>query len=155
MKPEQQSEFFARIGDTVPQEVAMAIMEVPPEFSGVPKSRHDLITARALEIQHGSEIAAINELEEAIETAEGALEAARDEVRIEAGVTDGGKFNELAAPFEQKPVGPWLRKHKENGAEVIRVVDLDRGVERVATPEEIERGVFYNSYDEYKERRTL
>ena len=37
------------------------------------------------------------------------------------------------------------------GAEIIRVVDLDRGVERPATPDEIERGVFYTSYENYKE----
>jgi hypothetical protein len=155
MKPDEQSQLFGRLGDNVPQEFAMAIMEVPPEFAGVPKSRQDLITARALEIQHGPEMAAINELEEAIATVEGALEAARDEVRIEAGVNDPRKFDELAAPFEQKHAAPWLRKHKENGAEVIRVVDLDRGVERVATPAEIAQGVFYNSYDEYKEGMVL
>jgi hypothetical protein len=32
----------------------------------------------------------------------------------------------------------------------MRVVDLDRGVERLATPEEIERGVFYKNYEDYR-----
>ena len=43
------------------------------------------------------------------------------------------------------------RARDDNGAEIIRVVDLDRGVERPATPDEIERGVFYTSYENYKE----
>jgi hypothetical protein len=34
--------------------------------------------------------------------------------------------------------------------EEIRVVDLERRIKRPATPEEIERGVFYGSYDEYQ-----
>jgi hypothetical protein len=31
------------------------------------------------------------------------------------------------------------------------VIDLDRGVERQATPEEIERGIEYQDYDHFKE----
>jgi hypothetical protein len=33
---------------------------------------------------------------------------------------------------------------------IIRVVDLDRRVERIAMPEEIEQGVFYKNFDDYK-----
>ena len=35
-------------------------------------------------------------------------------------------------------------------AEEVRVVDLDKGVERVATQDEIDRGVFYDSADGYR-----
>jgi hypothetical protein len=71
---------------------------------------------------------------------------------LEAGVADERKFNEMAAPIETKHDAPWLRSGKdETGAEIIRVVDLDRGVERPATPDEVERGVFYTSYEHYKE----
>jgi hypothetical protein len=31
------------------------------------------------------------------------------------------------------------------------VVDLDRGVERLATPEEMERGIEYRDYEHFKE----
>jgi len=127
----------------------MAVLELPPEYSGVPKSRHDLIAASALQAQHGPEIAEIAELEEAITAAESAVETGRDEVRLEAGVTDPRKFDELAAPIETKHAAPWLRRRVENGAEVIRVVDLERGVERQATPAEIECGVFYRDHDDY------
>jgi hypothetical protein len=121
MKPEEQTQFFARLGGNIPPEVAMAIMEMPAALSGVPKSRHDLITASALQAQHGAELAEIVELEEATTAAESAVEAARDEVRIEAGVHDIAKFNEVAAPYENA-AGPWLRKWRENGVEVVRVV---------------------------------
>jgi len=75
-------------------------------------------------------------------------------VRLEAGALDERKFNELAAPIEEEHAAPWLRRHKDmGGAEEIRVVDLDRGIERLATPEEVEQGVFYRNYDHFKERK--
>jgi hypothetical protein len=152
MKGNDQKNYFARHGDNLPAEVAMAILEMPPEFSGVPKSRHDLMKTRALEAQHGPEIAEISELEEAIAAAESAVETGRDEVRLEVGVHDERKFNEMTAPVEAKHDAPWLKRSKSaGGAEEIRVVDLDRGVERPATPDEIERGIEYRDYDHFKE----
>jgi hypothetical protein len=154
MKGSEQKNYFARYGDNLPGEVAMAILEMPPEFSGVPKSRHDLMRTRALEAQHGPEIAEIAELAEAIMAAESAVETGRDEVRLEVGVLDEREFNEMAAPVEAKHDAPWLKRSKgPNGAEEIRVVDLDRGVERPATPEEISNGVEYRDYDHFKEGR--
>ena len=91
----------------------MAILEMPPELSGVPKSRHDLLTDRALNAQHGPEIAEITEMEEAIAAAESAVETGRDEVRLEVGVHDERKFNEMAAPIEAKHDAPWLKRTQD------------------------------------------
>ena len=58
----------------------------------------------------------------------------------------------MAAAIEAKYDAPWLKRSKNSGGvEEIRVVDLDRGVERLATPDEIERGIFYNDFEHYKE----
>ena len=112
------------------------------------------MTTRALEAQHGPEIAEISELEEAIAAAESAVETGRDEVRLEVGVQDERKFNEMAAPIEAKHDAPWLKRSRNsNGAEEIRVVDLDRRVERPATPEEIACGIEYRDYDHFMEGR--
>ena len=154
MKADDQTKYFARYGDNLPTEVAMAILEVPPEFSGIPKSRHDLMMGRALEFQHGPEVAGIAELEEAIAAAESAVETGRDEVRLEAGI-DERKFNEMAAPIEAKHDAPWLRKATRDGVETILVVDLEKRVGRIATPEEIETGIYYRDYDHYKEGKAL
>jgi hypothetical protein len=70
-------------------------------------------------------------------------------VRLEVGVHDQRKFNELAAPVEAKHVAPWLKRGLQDGVEVIRVVDLEKGVERLATPAEIESGVYFKNYDDY------
>jgi hypothetical protein len=98
--------------------------------------------------------AEIDELEEAIAAVESAVEAAREEVRVEAGVLNERDFNDLGASTEQRHRAPWLRRRRDaNGTEQIRVVDLERRVERLATPDEIERGVFYESYDEYQKAK--
>jgi hypothetical protein len=148
MKPEKQAEYFLKNGDNLPAEVSQAIVELPAEFSGVPQSRHDLLTEDALSKQFGEAIAEIKEIEQAIEAAESSVEASRAEIREEVGV-DPVKFDELARPIEAKQSAPWLRKSRENGADVIRVVDLEKRVERVATPEEIETGVYYRDYESY------
>lgn len=152
MKPEDQSKYFATQADNLSNDVAMAILEMPPEFSGVPKSRHDVLSKSALDARYGPEIAEIADLEEAIAAAESAVETGRDEVRLEAGALDERKFNELTAPIEAKHDAPWLRRTKtSSGAEETRVVDLDRGVERPATPEEIESGIEYRDHAHYME----
>jgi hypothetical protein len=91
----------------------------------------------------GSEL---KELERAIEAAESAVEAGRDEIRLEAGVFDPHKFDQLAAPVEQKVNAPWLRKRNDK----INVVDLERREERPATPAEIETGVYADDFDAYQ-----
>jgi hypothetical protein len=72
-----------------------------------------LLTERALAARHGPEIAEIVELEEAIAAAESAVETGHDEVRLEVGVHDERKFNEMAAPVEAKHDAPWLRRAKK------------------------------------------
>jgi hypothetical protein len=148
MKPEKQAEYFLKNGDNLPAEVSQAIVELPAEFSGVPQSRHDLLTGDALSKQFGEAIAEIKEIEQAIEAAESTIEAGRDEVCLEVKM-DLHEFNKLAAPIEAKQSAPWLRKSRENGADVIRVVDLEKRCERPATPEEIETGVYYRNYESY------
>jgi hypothetical protein len=109
-------------------------------------------TERALNAHYGDAIGEIKEIEKAIEAAESSVEAARDEVRLEVGIHDPTKFNELAASVEAKQDAPWLRRRKNSdGAEGIVVVDLDQGVERPATPEEAERGIFYSDFEQYKQ----
>ncbi len=154
MKPDELTHYFAKYGDNLPTEIAQAVTELPAEYCGVPQSRHDLLTERALDAQFGNAIAEIKEIEQAIEAAESSVEAARDEVRIEVGIHDPAKFNELAAPIEAKHSAPWLRRRQgANGAEEVRVVDLERGVERQATPEEIAEGIVAATLDEYNQRK--
>jgi hypothetical protein len=103
--------------------MALAIVEMPAEFSGVLESdRHAPVDA-ALQAQHGDAMKDLVELERAIEITENAVEAARDEARQETGLSPHD-FDEGAAPFERKAIGPqhWIKKFTEGGKEVIRVI---------------------------------
>jgi len=150
MKPEELSNYFARYGDNLSAEIAQAVIELPPEYSGVHRLRHDLLTERVLDVQSGDAIQKMKEIEQTIEAAESSVEAARDEVRLEVGIYDTAKFNGLAAPIEAKHDAPWLRRRKSSdGREKIFAVDLDRKVERQATPAEIETGIEDRNYNNY------
>jgi hypothetical protein len=153
LKPDELTKYFARYGDNLPPEVAQAITELPAEYSGVPQSRHDLLTERALNAQFGTEIAQIKAIEQAIEAVESSVEGVREEIRLEVEINDPAKFNALAAPVEAKHSAPWLRRGVEDGVEVIRVVDLEKGVERQATPEERAAGIIAETLDEYTQKR--
>jgi hypothetical protein len=75
---------------------AEALVTAPASLTGISEVHRKLLVDRALQAQHGEAIAELQELDRAIETAESAVEAARDEVRLSAQVqrtrgTRGGK----------------------------------------------------------------
>jgi hypothetical protein len=150
MKPDDQAMYFAKMGNRVADEIAQAIVEMPPEFSGVPASRHTLLVDRAMTSKFGDEIASLEQMEEAIDIAESTIDASRFELMVEAKMFNRQQFDEMVAPMEAKFTAPWLRR---DGAGNVNVVDLERKVTRRATPEEADSGVFYNNYDDYLEGR--
>jgi hypothetical protein len=126
-------------------EILAAVLEMPPEFSGVPNTRHALLMEEAIKAQHGAEAEEIAQLEEAITVAESTVETGRDEMRLEVGAHDVREFERQAAEIEAKYRPVWLRKKGDE----VKVVDLDRRVERDATSSDIENGAFYADYDQY------
>lgn len=136
--------------DKLDPQMAQALVEVPIEMTGIAGTHRDLLIERAVQAQHGETIAEINALTRGIELAERAVEASRDEVRKETGV-DQKTFDELAAPIEAKETAPWLRR--KPGSDEVRVVDLERGVERLATADELARGIEANTLDEFNARK--
>jgi hypothetical protein len=148
MKPEQQTKFFGSQEGKLPAEILTAVLEMPPEFSGVPNTRHALLMEEAIKAQHGPEAAEIAQVEEAITVAESAVETGRDEMRLEVGAHDKREFERQAAEIEAQHRPVWLRKK----GELTKVVDLDRGIERDATPADLENGAFYADHDQYLAR---
>jgi hypothetical protein len=142
---QKQKDALTRNPDNLDPIMAEALVTAPASLTGMSRTHRQLID-RALQSQHGEAIAELQELERAIEAAESAVEAGRDEIRLEAGVFDPHKFNQLAAPVEQKVSAPWLRKRSGQ----INVVDLERREERPATPAEIETGVYAKDFDDYQ-----
>ena len=148
---QKQRDALTRNPDALDPITAEALVTAPASLTGISKMHRQQLIDRGLEAQHGDKIVELKELEWAIEAAESAVEAGRDEVRLETGIFDPHKFNELAAPIEANANAPWLRKRKFPGEdEQINVVDLDRRVERPATPEEIESGVYAENFNHYQ-----
>jgi hypothetical protein len=125
------------------RDAAIAIAE-----RGPPARNRCLLSWRTAYVEEalGASFAELKELERAIEAAESAVEAGRDEVRLEAGVFDPHKFDQLAAPVEAKANAPWLKKFRENGEDVVRKIEIPEGQKfgsaPLATPEEIANGIF-------------
>jgi len=73
---------------------------------------------------------------------------ARNDLKLHSEMDDR-TFTEFVKPIESKANAPWLQRYVENGREVVRVVDLENHVARLATPEEVLAGKFYASHNEF------
>jgi hypothetical protein len=145
-KPQAERDAYIRENaETLEPQMALAVMEMPAELTGVSIVQRDALIERALEAQHGEALKEVQELERGIEIAERAVSLGREEI-IRESEADPHQFNQLAESYENRAGVAWLRK---DGARVI-VVDLDRGVGRQATPEELETGVHFKDFEEYR-----
>ncbi len=143
----------------VDPELAAAILEMPG-YASIHASDLKRLSDHVLETQHGAEvISELRSLEEGIAIAEPVLPMAREEIAADVGGVE--KLDAAAAPFEKAAVAPWLRKTRlyppggsADGEEVISVWDeAEKSRIRRATPEEIERGVYYADINEYRRAR--
>jgi hypothetical protein len=143
-----QAKFFVECKDSI---LVAAILEAPPALSGVSRERYDQFRQRALDARHGPEMAEIADLDAGIAAMEAVTEAARDEVRTEIGGLTAADFDTLAQPIESRITAPWLRKFKESdGKEVVRVIVPGKNHSpQIATPEQLETGIFFKDFDEY------
>jgi len=130
--------------------MAEAIKFAPQSLTGVSEMHRRQLIEQDLQAHHGEDIAKLRELEDLIEASSDVIEKGRDEIRLEAGVLNPRAWDEMAAPFEEKASAPWLKKFRENGVEVVRKMDLEKRLAPLATPEEIETGIFADNLDAYK-----
>ena len=151
---QEQRNKITRNPDALDPIEAEALVTAPVSLTGISEIHRQQLVDRALLAQHGDKIAELQTLERAIEAAESAVEAGREEIRLESGVFDPHKFNELAAPAEAKANAPWLKKFRENGTDVVRRIEIPEGQKTgsapLATPEDIERGVFADDAETYR-----
>jgi hypothetical protein len=128
--------------------VAEALREMPRELSGVAASTYDEIVGRLKEATHGPKIAELNMLREQVAVAQTNLDACEEELAHGAGVFSPADWAALTAHIHGSV--PWLRK---DGDRVI-VVDMDKRVTRPASPQDIDEGRFFASFDEFKAANT-
>src|SRR6476620_3250185 len=112
-------------------QIRQAIMEAPAQMTKVAESHRGLILENMLRETHGALIDEVDELQQAIEATQSAVEGGRETARLDLKIYDPAVFNEMAAPIEAKQNAPWLRKPP--GGDKLHVVDLERGVMRPPT----------------------
>jgi hypothetical protein len=131
---------------------ADAMLEQPPVLSGLLPTEQFLVDATKKE-RLGSlfapQLAEIDSLESEIAEARAITDVARNDLQSSSGL-DRRVFEELVKPVEAKQGAPWLKRDKDSaGNEIIRVVDLEAHVARVATPDQVRDGKFYADHAEY------
>jgi hypothetical protein len=149
MPPKDRDSFIQSRIDRLEPIEAEAILTAPAWLSGVSESHRTLLNDRALEAQHGEKVVELQSLEQAIEAAESAVDAARDEIRLELGYFDPHRFNQEVAAVERTTAAPWLKKDGDK----VRVMTWNNatktGAWEIATPEQQENGVYYENSDAY------
>jgi hypothetical protein len=141
----ERDDFLTENADKLDPQLALAVMEMPAEITGVSSVQREKLIDRALQAQHGEVMKDVQELERGIEIAERAVLLGRSEIIREAEATIE-EFDQLAAPLESRAGVAWLRK---NGDGKVITVDLQLNVGREPTPEELETGVFFENYEDY------
>jgi hypothetical protein len=114
-----------------------AVLSAPPLLTGLPEGVRRMAIERRLDQRHGPERRALAELVAAAETVDRAYEAARDEMRVTAGMTlhdfkeltkavEGPIRTELEAAFAKEPANPDpLQNVDEVAAAVVDAPDDD------------------------------
>jgi hypothetical protein len=158
MPRDARNTFVAKNLARLDPELVQAFLEMP-EYSKLLPADLAQIRDRTLRAQHGDEVVdELEQLEAGIIQADRTLRMAREELAIEAGI-GLAKFNEAAAPYE-RAAGPWLKKWRENGVEMVRVVRWNAdpntgGTLGIPTEEELQTGKFYKDIDEYRKAHGL
>lgn len=134
--------------ENIDPQIREAILEVPAMMTGVAESHRAVLAEATLREAHGPLMDEIAELSEAIEVAESAVQAGRDSVRIDTGLSPA-EFELEARTVEQRHSVAWLRRR---GSE-LKVIDLDRRVEREATPDELASGIEAATLEEFEAKR--
>lgn len=137
----------ARVENIDPQ-IREAILEVPAMMTGIAESHRARMAEAVLRETHGPLLDEIAELGEAIEVAESAVQAGRDSVRLDTGLSRA-EFEQEARTVEQRHSVAWLRRRGNE----LKVVDLDRLVEREATADELANGIEAATREEFEVKR--
>ncbi|MCP1835119.1 hypothetical protein J2R76_003455 [Bradyrhizobium sp. USDA 4532] len=106
--PQVERDKITRAENLGPQ-VRAAIIEAALALTGVADSHLGVLKEKVLREVHGSLIDDIAQLEDAISVATSAVEAGRESVHIDTGMTIE-QFNAAAAPIEQRQKVAWLRR---------------------------------------------
>jgi hypothetical protein len=129
-----------------------AVLDMPPEYSGLSKEQYGQVKAAREEQLRGPLLREIEAAEEVLAEAESAAAIARGDL-MSIVELDQRSFDQIMLPIENKTAAPWLLKRGD------RVMVVDPGAAthaemyQDATPDQLRDGKYYADMQEYKADR--
>jgi hypothetical protein len=144
------------------ERIADAVLSAPAPLSGLDDEQFGIVRDMAVDRRFGDKVAEIRAAEEAAEAAQAAMLVAGNEIKQITGVSD----RQFDAMRKMGNDIPWLRNSFQSGTrqpngdfvgslegldrrETVYVITPGETSTREATADEIARGKFYASYNEY------
>jgi hypothetical protein len=128
--------------------LVQAILAAPVVLSGVsPEMQADLYAREQRAVHGDTAVNELQQLEQGIEIAADANDAAFEEFRFESG--DMQRFDSEVSGIKAETKVHWLKNDKSTGVERTIVVDLENRSSHKASEDEIANGRFFKDYDEY------
>jgi hypothetical protein len=129
--------------------IVEAVLQMPPEMSGLPADRYAAVEKKYQEEKFAPELSKISELTDLVAHADAAADLARGELRRTMGL-DSQQFEQMVKPIELKLAAPWLKK---DGNKIMVITPGAETGAREASADEQRDGVFYADYAAYREAR--
>jgi hypothetical protein len=141
------------VGDAADPRFVDAVLEQPGMLSGTPKELYDRARTQRLEDLFKTEIAEGEALDTEIAEAEAALTVAKQDLARSSGLLEH-EFEKVATEVNAKKAAPWLRRTTDiEGNAMVVVVPLKGGSGRIAGPEDLREGKYYQNLAEYQADR--
>lgn len=141
------------VGDDADPRFVDAVLEQPPLLSGTPKELYERALTQRLEGLFKAEIAEGEALDTEIAEAEAALTVAKQDLARASGLPQH-EFEKVATEVYAKRDAPWLKRTTDiEGNAMVVVVPLKGGAGRIAGPEDLRDGKYYNNLSAYEADR--
>jgi hypothetical protein len=141
------------VGDDADAGWVDAVLEQHPLLSGTPKELYERALTQRLEGLFKAEIAEGEALDTEIAEAEAALTVAKQDLARSSGLLEH-EVGMVETQVYAKRNAPWLKRTTDSeGNVMVVVVPLKGGAGRIAGPEDLRDGKYFNSLQEYQADR--
>jgi hypothetical protein len=137
-------------GDKADAAFVDAVLEASPILSGLDSNLYEQIREQRLEALFAAESLEAESLSTEIEEAAAIFEIAKQDIAGASGLREH-EYLALAKEVDSKRDAVWLKRERDmNGAEVVIVLEPKSAKTRLADPDDLRDGKFYNNYVEYQ-----
>jgi hypothetical protein len=141
------------MGDKADPMFVDAVLEAPALLSGIDPQMFETIREQRLESLFSSESLQAESLSTEIEESDAIFQLARQDIAAASGLQPY-EFTKLVAEVDSRLDAVWLKRERhENGAEIVIVLEPKSAKTRLAQPDDLRDGKFYDNYAAYQADR--